>query len=140
VLGVGLGYALASTGKDDYLLVKEQSTCFDSAPLVDPTITDSDVSCNGPGSSIVTIIWEKTMHLCKFSNCYLEPLSLPVYLWVLSSRKGEIHYDTTILRRSSSFFFFRPVSTTAGPRMQFDSLQVAMTLGAFVGNRSAQHL
>jgi len=35
---------LAGVPKDDYSLVKEESTCFDTAALVDATIKDSDVS------------------------------------------------------------------------------------------------
>jgi len=34
----------AGPEKDDYAIVKEESTCFDSAELVDASITDSDVS------------------------------------------------------------------------------------------------
>jgi len=35
---------LAGVQKDDYSLVKEESTCFDPAALVDPTIKEKDVS------------------------------------------------------------------------------------------------
>jgi len=39
-----IGAVWAGAEKDNYAIVKEESTCFDSAELVDAHITDSDVS------------------------------------------------------------------------------------------------